>query len=93
MLEHLGCWVAANAAVAIAAVSAMIAAISAIFAVQTYRRNANTKRAEFLLQLHKAFFVDPTYKSMRTSLMTAAKRHPPACTKAFRANPPTSPTS
>ena len=64
----MGHWIAGNAAVAVAAVSAMIAAISAIFAVQTYRRNANTKRAEFLLQLHKAFFVDSTYKTMRNLL-------------------------
>jgi hypothetical protein len=46
----------------------LIAAASAAFAALTYRRNANTKRAEFLLQLHQAFFVDDTYKPFRTLL-------------------------
>jgi len=54
--------------VLIGAFSACLGAISAAFAALTYRRNANTKRAEFLLQLHKAFFVDPTYKSIRDLL-------------------------
>ena len=54
--------------VVIAAFSACLAAVSAAFAALTYRRNANTKRAEFLLQLHKAFFVDPTYKPIRDLL-------------------------
>jgi len=54
-----------NIPIAIAILSTGVAALSAAF---TYWRNANTKRAEFLLLLHKAFFVDTTYKPLRDLL-------------------------
>ncbi len=38
---------------------------SAIAAAFTYHRNARTKEAEFLLELHKSFFIDPNYQPMR----------------------------
>ena len=44
----------------------VIALVSAFAALLTYRRNSQTKRAEFLLELHKSFFVDETYKPLRT---------------------------
>lgn len=48
--------------------AAAVAAISAGFAVQTYARNTRTKAAEFLVSLHKAFFVDATYQAMKELL-------------------------
>jgi len=50
------------------AAAVVVAAISTGFALVTYRKNARTKAAEFLLTLHKAFFVDPTYQTMKTLL-------------------------
>lgn len=50
------------------AVGAVIAASAAGAGVFTYWRNALTKRAEFLMSLHKSFFVDPTYKPLKELL-------------------------
>ena len=61
MTTYLLHWIAANP-------TAVVAAVSAVFAIRTYRQTYKTKRAEFLLQLHKSFFVDPTYKDMRDLL-------------------------
>lgn len=47
---------------------AFLGASAAVAAALTYRRNARTKAAEFLLSLHKTFFVDETYKSMKKLL-------------------------
>lgn len=52
----------------IKAVGGVIALCTGGFAVFTYFRNSRTKAAEFLLTLHKAFFVDPTYQAMKTLL-------------------------
>jgi len=53
---------------AIAAISAAIATVSATLAIKTYRKNARTKEAEFISQLHRSFFVDTTYKKIRDTL-------------------------
>ena len=46
----------------------LIASAGASAALVTYRRNAKTKRAEFLTSLHKSFFVEETYKRVREVL-------------------------
>ena len=47
----------------------LIAAVTgASVALVTFRRNAKTKRAEFLTSLHKSFFVEETYKRTREVL-------------------------
>ena len=50
------------------AVSIIIAGVSAIAAIKTYRKNARTKEAEFIYQLHRAFFVDGTYSEVREDI-------------------------
>lgn len=51
--------------------SLCVATLAAIFAVLTYRKNAKTRRAEFLVQLHKAFFVEEKYQNIRRVLDSA----------------------
>jgi hypothetical protein len=46
----------------------VVAIVAASVALVTYRRNAKTKRAEFLTSLHKSFFVEETYKKTREVL-------------------------
>ena len=46
----------------------VVATGTAQVAINTFRFNARTKRAEFLLALHKAFFVDEGYKRVRDVL-------------------------
>ena len=58
----------------IPALSAVAAAGSALFAAFTYFRNSATKRAEFLLSLHKTFFVETTYLEMREAMGLKAER-------------------
>lgn len=41
---------------------------TAAFAAASYHRNSLTKRAEFVLSLHKSFFIDETYKKYRELL-------------------------
>jgi hypothetical protein len=53
---------------ALAGVSAIVATASAIVAIGTYKKNARTKEAEFISQLHRSFFVDETYKKIRYTL-------------------------
>jgi hypothetical protein len=60
--------------------SLVLATGGAFVALLTYWKNANTRRAEFLWNLHKFFFVDETYKTVRrvfddTSEQAATKRH------------------
>jgi hypothetical protein len=43
----------------------VVAAGGASIALLTYWKNTNTRRAEFLWNLHKSFFVDDTYKTVR----------------------------
>lgn len=52
----------------LAGISVATAIISAWYGIRTYQRNARTKAAEFLTQLHQAFFVDKTYKRVRQLL-------------------------
>ena len=49
-------------------IGSLVALGTAGFAVFTYFRNSRTKAAEFLLTLHKTFFVDSTYQAMKTLL-------------------------
>ena len=49
-------------------VNGLIAIAAASVALWNYRKNANTRRAEFLVALHQAFFVDNQYKQMRRLL-------------------------
>jgi hypothetical protein len=46
----------------------VVAIVVASVALVTYRRNAKTKRAEFLTSLHRSFFVEETYKRIREVL-------------------------
>ena len=48
--------------------SGLFAAGAAVAAAMTYRRNERTKAAEFLLTLHRTFFVDSTYERMKRVL-------------------------
>ena len=50
------------------AATLLVAIVVASIALVTYRRNAKTKRAEFLTSLHKSFFVEETYKRTREVL-------------------------
>ncbi len=50
------------------ALTLIVAIIVASIALVTYRRNAMTKRAEFLTSLHRSFFVEETYKRTREVL-------------------------
>jgi hypothetical protein len=50
------------------AISVIIALVSAAAAIKTYRKNARTKEAEFVYQLHRAFFVDGTYSEVREDI-------------------------
>ena len=52
----------------IGSITPIIATVGAGVALVTYRRNAKTKRAEFLTTLHKSFFVEETYKKTREIL-------------------------
>jgi len=54
-------WFAANP-------TSIVAAVSAAFAIATYQRNARTKEAEFISQLHRDFFVEETYKKVRETI-------------------------
>jgi hypothetical protein len=49
-------------------IGSIVALSTAGFAVFTYFKNSRTKAAEFLLTLHKTFFVDSTYQAMKTLL-------------------------
>ncbi|RXH54393.1 hypothetical protein [Granulicella sibirica] len=46
----------------------LVASTAALVAAFGYRKNAKTRRAEFLCQLHKAFFEEKTYKDVRRAL-------------------------
>jgi hypothetical protein len=48
--------------------SLVIAALGVGFGLQTYRINAATRRAEFLVDLHRNFFIEDTYKPIRQVL-------------------------
>ena len=50
----------------------VVASIAALVAAFSYRRNTKTRRAEFLCQLHKAFFEEKTYKDVRRTLDSAS---------------------
>jgi len=52
----------------IAALAVVVGALSAYFALKTFHHNTRTKAAEFLSNLHKSFFVDETYKKVRSVL-------------------------
>jgi hypothetical protein len=43
----------------------LVGIVAPVIALITYRRNARTKRAEWLLALHAKFFESTNYKSMR----------------------------
>jgi hypothetical protein len=45
-----------------------IAAIGVGFGLRTYAINAATRRAEFLVDLHKNFFIEDTYRPLRQVL-------------------------
>jgi hypothetical protein len=49
-------------------IAILVAGISAFLAIKTYLANTNTKRAEFLMELHKSFFVEETYDHIRELL-------------------------
>ncbi len=51
----------------------VVAALSAAIAAFTYWRSTRTKAAEFLTSLHQAFFVDKTYKKVRSVLDDESK--------------------
>ena len=42
--------------------------IAAVIGLRTYRKNATTRRVEFLVDLHKDFFVESKYRAVRTSI-------------------------
>ncbi len=46
----------------------LITAATAFFAVRTFQTNARTRRADVLSNLHKSFFVEASYKDMRSKL-------------------------
>ncbi len=46
----------------------LLGLVVAIAGLRTYAKNARTRRIEFLVELHKAFFVEPTYKRVRQIL-------------------------
>ena len=48
----------------------LVGGLAALIAAFGYRRNSRTRRAEFICQLHRSFFEDETYKSVRNSLDT-----------------------
>jgi hypothetical protein len=48
----------------------LVGGLAALIAAFSYRRNSRTRRAEFLCQLHRSFFEDETYKSVRKALDT-----------------------
>jgi hypothetical protein len=50
------------------ALAVVVAIGSAAIGLYTYWRSTRTKAAEFLLELHKSFFVDDTYKAIRDVL-------------------------
>ena len=50
-----------------------VGAFAAISGIGTYKFNARTKVAEFLLQLHQSFFLEKTYSSMRDSIDDASE--------------------
>jgi hypothetical protein len=54
--------------VEVQAVGVAIAGISAALALRTFHRGARTKSAEFLARLHEQFFVEKTYKKIRSIL-------------------------
>ena len=47
---------------------ALVAIVSAVIGLYTFWRSTRTKAAEFLSDLHKAFFVETTYKKVRKTL-------------------------
>jgi hypothetical protein len=57
-----------NADLWIKSIGAVVGLCTAGFGVFTYFRSSRTKAAEFLLTLHKAFFVDATYQPMKALL-------------------------
>ncbi len=46
----------------------LVAAVSAAVGAFTYSRNSRTKAADFLLSLHKTFFIEKTYSDMKCLL-------------------------
>jgi len=49
-------------------IALLFAAASVTYAIRTHRFDANTNRSEFLLQLHRVFFFDETYRPIRRLL-------------------------
>jgi hypothetical protein len=54
-------------------ITLVIALAAAVIAALGYLKNANTKRAEFLRDLHKSFFEDSKYDTMRRKLDNATE--------------------
>jgi hypothetical protein len=54
--------------------SLAIAAIGVGFGLQTYRTNAATRRAEFLVDLHRNFFIEDKYRPIRQVLDSEAEK-------------------
>lgn len=46
----------------------LIASGTAYFGLKTYARNVRTRRAEFLVDLHKTFFIEEKYRRVRQIL-------------------------
>ncbi|QHN04919.1 hypothetical protein FTO74_17285 [Granulicella sp. WH15] len=46
----------------------IVAATAAAFGLRTYAANATTRRAEFLVDLHRSFFVEDKYRKIREIL-------------------------
>ena len=49
-------------------VGLVVAGLTGVFAAATYHRNSRTKAAEFMVGLHRMFFVDATYQGMKALL-------------------------
>jgi hypothetical protein len=52
---------------------------AALIAAVGYKRNANTRRAEFLCDLHKSFFEESTYKEVRRVLDESPEKSAARC--------------
>jgi hypothetical protein len=54
--------------------SLVIAAIGGWYGLRTYRTNAATRRAEFLVDLHRKFFIEDKYRPIRQVLDSEAEQ-------------------
>ncbi len=70
------------------AAALIVAAASARLAIKTLKFNARTKSAEFLLTLHKAFFVEDTYKTVRQTIDDNTEASKTEVARYLREQPP-----